>query len=160
MKTKIKGFLVHFKNHGAFYVLILNALVWTTLYQVAVPIGREFLSKSPIKTTYIAKEAKAEALQSTTPKQYMLNRIKEEGLSVAMAECILKNESGFNPSALGVNNNKTADLGYWQINSIHIKGKRITLTCATNYKCSTEWVIDKVKNEGNWSAWSTLSKCK
>ena len=162
MKNKLKQVGNHFKSHGSFYLLIIIIFSWTMAYNQTVKLGRDYFQEPKRQSIHLITQAvEAQAPESLTPKEYMLNRIKEEGLSVKTAECIMTHESKGNPSAIGVNTNKSADVGYWQINSIHIKAKHISLTCAVNYHCATEWVIDKVKNDGNWSAWSTYKKyCK
>ncbi|MGI6315030.1 MAG: transglycosylase SLT domain-containing protein [Patescibacteria group bacterium] len=86
----------------------------------------------------------------TEMKKWVLNKVAEAGLDTKIAETIINCESRWNPDAMGVNANKTVDLGLWQINSIH---KDISNADKLDYKKATEWAINKRMKDGNWNAW-------
>jgi hypothetical protein len=88
-------------------------------------------------------------------KDWVLNRIAEAGLNPAEAEAIIKCESVWNDDAMGFNQNHTADLGLWQINSIH---KDISNADKLDYKKATDWAIQKRQKDGSWRAWSCSRK--
>lgn len=86
-------------------------------------------------------------------KQYIVTEFKEAGINPAHALAVANCESHFNTKATHTNTNGSTDGGIWQINSIH----KMDDKCRFDLRCSTQWVINKVKHEGNWSAW-TCSK--
>ncbi|HSA07647.1 MAG TPA: transglycosylase SLT domain-containing protein [Candidatus Gastranaerophilales bacterium] len=90
----------------------------------------------------------------TEQPEYIKNYIKTEfdkaGLDSDRAVKIAELESRFNLDAYNINRNGSNDMGLWQINSIH----KLSDDCRTDLKCSTEWAIQKVKIDGNFSAWS------
>ncbi len=83
-------------------------------------------------------------------KKWVLARVAEAGLDPRTVEIIINCESRWNPDAMGVNTNKSVDLGLWQINSIH---KDISNADKLDYKKATEWAINKRMKDGNWNAW-------
>lgn len=83
-------------------------------------------------------------------KEWVLQKVAEAGLNPREAEAIINCESRWDPEAMGVNNNRTVDLGLWQINSIH---KDITSSEKLDYKKATEWAINKRLKDGSWRAW-------
>lgn len=88
--------------------------------------------------------------EQTEMKKWVLNRVQEAGLDPHTVNIIINCESKWNPDAMGVNTNKSVDLGLWQINSIH---KDISNADKLDYKKATEWAIDKRLKDGNWNAW-------
>lgn len=71
---------------------------------------------------------------------------------VNLARC----ESSLNDQAYHVNNNKSVDLGLFQINSVHY-GKSITPSCALDVYCSARWSNDQIK-KGNGHIWVCWDK--
>lgn len=96
--------------------------------------------------------------KETTMKEWIKMEVEKAGLDWEEAECVIKNESGWNEYAQGVNNNKTTDSGIFQINSIH--KNTISLMDRFDYKKATKWAIEKRLHDGNWSAWYGSKKCK
>lgn len=88
--------------------------------------------------------------EETEMKKWVLARVAEAGLESHIVNIIINCESRWNPDAMGVNTNKSVDLGLWQINSIH---KDISNADKLDYKKATEWAIDKRLKDGNWNAW-------
>ena len=88
-------------------------------------------------------------------KDWVLQRVIEAGLNPTEAEIIITCESRWNPDAMGINQNHTADLGLWQINSIH---KDITNSDKLDYKKATDWAIAKRLKDGHWRAWTCSRK--
>lgn len=83
-------------------------------------------------------------------KEWVLAKVAEAGLNPREAEIIVNCESHWDPDAIGINKNRTADLGLWQINTIH---KDISNADKLDYKKATEWAIQKRVKDGNWRAW-------
>ena len=88
-------------------------------------------------------------------KDWVLQQVAEAGLNPSEAEIIINCESRWNSDAMGINNNRTADLGLWQINSIH---KDISNAEKLDYKKATGWAIEKRLKDGHWRAWSCARK--
>jgi hypothetical protein len=86
--------------------------------------------------------------------------VKEAGLNSDEADCLIKNESGWNPDAHRVNwdNMAGVDRGLWQISSLF--HKEVSNQCAYDPICSTKEAIRIAKDRGNWSAWYGFAKCK
>jgi len=102
--------------------------------------------------------ARASMEEEMPIKLWILNEAYKEDLDVEKVECILKNESNFNVNAININKN-SADLGIFQWNTMHIKSGFISLSCVADYKCSFRKFAEKVKKDGNYSAWLAVSKC-
>ena len=88
-------------------------------------------------------------------KDWVLKQVAEAGLNPAEAEVIINCESRWESDAMGVNNNRSVDLGLWQINSIH---KDISNADKLDYKMATSWAIQKRIKDGHWRAWSCSRK--
>ena len=72
---------------------------------------------------------------------------------VNLAKC----ESSLNPDAYHINNNKTVDLGLFQINSVHYKKDNMSAVCALDVYCSARWSNEQIKN-GNLHIWVCADK--
>ena len=72
----------------------------------------------------------------------------EEALRIATCE------SNLRPTARGVNNNGTVDVGLFQINSVHGVSERFLTNPITNTMVAKE-IYD---GRGNWSAWVCAGK--
>ena len=83
-------------------------------------------------------------------KKWVLNRIEEAGLDPHTASVVISCESRWDSDAMGVDTNRTVDLGLWQINSIH---QDISNADKLDYKKATDWAINKRLNDGSWYAW-------
>ena len=81
-------------------------------------------------------------------QEYIRERLGDKG--VAISYC----ESRFKLNAYNVNRNGSNDAGVWQINSIH----GLSDECRFDLECSTDWVVEKVKRDGNFNAWSCNKK--
>lgn len=102
------------------------------------------------ETTTSITEAEEPIDPTVEMKKWVLARVAEAGLDTKIVETIINCESRWNPDAMGVNTNKSVDLGLWQINSIH---KDISNADKLDYKKATEWAINKRMKDGNWNAW-------
>lgn len=106
-----------------------------------------------------AENFSTEAMPTLEPelpmKDWVLNKVAEAGLNPQEAEAIINCESRWNPDAMGINRNRTADLGLWQINSIH---KDISNADKLDYKKATDWAIAKRLKDGHWGAWYCARK--
>lgn len=81
---------------------------------------------------------------------YIYQTFESQGLNGEKALKVALCESRLKLNSVGYNSNGSNDKGVWQINSIH----KLPDECRLDLKCSTQWVINKVKHDGNWSAWT------
>ncbi|GAG16746.1 unnamed protein product [marine sediment metagenome] len=61
-------------------------------------------------------------------------------------------ESGWNANAYNCNTNGTVDLSWYQINSVHVDNGKLSLGCAADPVCSTEFAMDLYEEQG-WCPW-------
>lgn len=66
-------------------------------------------------------------------------------------------ESGWNANAYHCNTNGTVDLSWYQINSVHVKSGKLSLACAADPICSTDFAMDLYEEQG-WCPWSGAKK--
>lgn len=65
-------------------------------------------------------------------------------LCVSDLWAIGKQESWNRINTIAINTNRTADLGYFGINTIH----KLSLECLADIYCSANWVIEKLEQHG------------
>ena len=135
--------------HQTTTLLLAVAFIASMIMPKVVSAGNELLmntvDSTPILATPVSEIDKEEIM-----KNWVLARVAEAGLNPAEAEAIISCESRWNPDAIGVNNNRTVDLGLWQINSIH---KDISNAEKLDYQKATDWAIAKRIKDGHWKAW-------
>lgn len=88
-------------------------------------------------------------------KKYIREKLGDKG--VAIVEC----ESRFKADAIGYNRNGSRDFGYLQWNDRY--WQHIIDDCfgqPNQLECEVGYVVDKIKRDGGWSAWSCDSKIK
>lgn len=109
----------------------------------------------------------AEPLPVLSTRDTILKMVEDAGLSTYEAAVIINGESAWNDcsgkkiAAFNINTNGTIDVGYWRINSIHMRPTAkhyISLQDACDPIKSTQWAIEKRKSDGNWSAWVAAKK--
>lgn len=84
-------------------------------------------------------------------QDYVLNRMKEAGISPYEAYMVINCESRWNPEAMLVNKDMSVDRGIWQIsNKYH---KEVSNSDAFDYKKATEHAIRIYKKSG-WREWT------
>lgn len=132
-------------------VVVLAFLSAMTLPEIAVAKGEDQTDKITESTIAIVIDIE----QELPIKEWVLQQVAEAGLNPREAEIIIDCESRWNTDAMGFNYNRTADLGLWQINSIH---KDITNADKFDYKKATEWAIAKRLKDGHWGAWTCARK--
>lgn len=108
-----------------------------------------------ITDTLNPEKAEAVIAPELPMQEWVLQQVAEAGLNPDEAEIIITCESRWDPDAMGVNYNRTADLGLWQINSIH---KDISNSDKLDYKKATDWAIEKRLKDGHWRAWACARK--
>lgn len=132
----------------AITLAFLNAM---TLPEIAAAKGEDQTGKTSESTIAMAIDIE----QELSMKDWVLRQVAEAGLNPREAEIIINCESRWEPDAMGINYNHTADLGLWQINSIH---KDISNADKLDYKKATIWAIDKRLEDGHWKAWVCARK--
>ena len=97
----------------------------------------------------------AETPEPTDMKEWVLWRVKKEGIDPYEAYAIINCESRWNPESInGSHNNggNGTDLGLWQINTKY--QSQVKPSCSLDYHCATDEAIKIYKKRGNWSAWA------
>jgi hypothetical protein len=128
---------------------LLAKICWATSVLVDNPVP----DYKPVEQTIVPKASKEEV----NVRDYVLEEVKKAGLNPKEADCIIKNESGWNTEAQIIEPNSTISSGLWQINSVH-KGT-ILPSERLNYKTATKWAIEKRLRDGNFCAWTTAKVC-
>ena len=114
------------------------------------PTPRKFTRmQSPVATkAALIKQVEAEEL---TDEQYIRQKFGNHG-DVAVA--IVKAESGLRADAVNPNNsNGTIDIGCWQVNSVHLKKKTVTIDELLDCKKATDWVYENLYLYQGFSPW-------
>jgi hypothetical protein len=117
------------------YLILTIAMMWFPVNQI---------NYCPIKTDWCLLSVVSCETEQSYIQDYIRERLGDKG--VAIAHC----ESRFKLDAYNINRNGSNDAGVWQINSIH----GLSDDCRFDLKCSTDWVIEKVKRDKGWSAWT------
>ena len=148
---------VHLTYALLFTALAINAysyVLWKNEWKYQSSLHGE---NAIINTAAIVSPASASA-DEVTMREWIKNEVEKEGLDWKKIDCLIRNESGWNEYAQGVNTNKTTDSGIFQINSIH--KDTISLIDRFDYKKSTRWAINKIKHDGNTNSWYGAKNCK
>lgn len=82
-------------------------------------------------------------------KEWVLNRIEEEGFDRERMDRIIMCESGWKPTAKHLNDNGTWDYGLFQINDVH----GLSIADRIDIKKSTEFTITLLKSVRSWNHW-------
>ena len=98
----------------------------------------------------------APVLEVLEPSRYIIQELDKNGIDSDFGLLVARCESSLNLKATHINKNGSNDAGIWQINSIH----KLSDECRFDLKCSTDWVIEKVKRDKGWSAWACARKVK
>ncbi len=157
MKKTNKQFTIRKKT---FRFLDLYSMFFSLLLVPAIGIYclQALNSMTAISVSADYRKPEVEKVKEPTMQEWVMAEVRNAGLSEYEAWAIINTESHWNDQAIGVNNNKTVDLGIWQGNSIHIKSGATTAKCLLDYKCSTKWAIAKRLKDQNWSAWVGAQK--
>ena len=151
-----KRLRIHLIYFLLFSALAINAYSYM-LWKNEVHLQSSLLGEAYIIREVVATPASASA-DEVTMREWIKNEVKKEGLDWKKIDCLIRNESGWNEYAQGVNTNKTTDSGIFQINSIH--KDTISLIDRFDYKKSTRWAINKIKHDGNLNSWHGAKNCQ
>ena len=146
-------------------ILDKTPIICLTLIFSVLIIGKSYiyLFDPDNKHTYFVSPvsvARAEAEKEMPIRLFAMNLAYENGIDPNLMDCVLKNESGYNPNAYNVNKNGTVDLGIAQWSSQHIKSGFISLECVSSPTCAIKRMVEKVKADKGFKAWLAVSKCK
>lgn len=154
IKNKIKSLSLYLS-----FFFVLAVILDITLFQAYVFAQRKATELFPAYSSYMVSTTRQAVADELTPKEYIWQEAQQAGLNIAKVDCLIDSESKY-INDWNVNKNGTVDFGYWMINSIHIKSGIITLECATDLICSTDWAIERLK-QGKWNMWAGWkSNCK
>lgn len=106
------------------------------------------------KVDTFTPEHKEKLKDYSSIKAYIVEQAEKNGLDPIDIMSIIACESHFNENAIGVNANKTSDLGLVQVNSLHVKSGSISIKCAGDARCAVDWMIAKRLRDGSYNAWS------
>lgn len=125
-----------------------NKLIWRNpIKQALVFQGFMLVQKREPERIYIGKEQLDEFIDASGNRPIAEKVIEKFGAVYGVTALqILKAESGLNPNALHVNDNKTVDLGCVQINSIHFN-KDFTPADALDCDKALDWMEKKARND-------------
>lgn len=140
-------------------ILDKTPMICLTLIATILIVGKLYIYffdpfNQHVYQTAIINIAQAQSEKEMPMKLWVLTQVHEAGLNTEEAECIIKEESGWNKEAVG----KTNDYGLWQINIQH--KNEIAVSEMFDYKKATKWSIEKRLHDGNWGAWMVWPKCK
>jgi hypothetical protein len=105
---------------------------------------------------------KTKAEEELPIKDYVRQEVEKAGLKWEDVNNIITKESNWREDICIIEPNKTISCGLWMINTVHNK-TGMTNACKVDYKCATEWAINKRLKDGNYCAWSVakpLGLCK
>lgn len=131
-------------------VIALLALIYLVTYFMLTSWWTHQIFISKVNITWIKKAQASEM----TVEQYACSK----GWNCKIALAVAKAESGQRCDAQNVNTNKTLDLGYMQINSVHLKkGWKVTelLDCKKNIDYAYE--IYEAQGFEPWSSYKNGS---
>jgi len=148
------------KQKISFYAI--SILVIAGVLALAVVGADEVYSRASQRVKDIFKpkviEVTADTPEPTDMKDWVLWKVKSEGIDPYEAYSIINCESRWNPEAVnGSHNNggNGTDLGLFQINTKY--QPQVKPSCSLDYRCATEEAIKIYKKRGNWSAWTCAS---
>lgn len=72
------------------------------------------------------------------------NGFENNGLCMSDLWALGQQESRWDKNAIGINTNKTADISYFQINTIH----NLEIDCMTDVYCSADWTLKRLVRNG------------
>lgn len=158
MLSNIRSFFVRVRKDIVYLLIIANLIVYGFAYATGSEFYREYinLDLEPVE----AAEGVGAATATATPsqpivydKEWALDQWEALGGKKLrdQANLVFFNESGWNSNAFHCNSNGSVDLFWYQANSVHFK-KGLTLQCAVDPKCSTEFSL-KLFSEQGWTPW-------
>jgi len=148
------------RREKVYALLLINLFVYSWFNNVAVAAGIDLVNEYKQKPIIIERTVEVEKVLPPEPsmKEWVRTEIEKAGLSWTEVDCLIRNESGWNQYAYGINTNGSTDFGLWQWNSLH--KEKVSVECRWDYKCATKKAIEKRLHDGNWSAWYGFNKCK
>ena len=162
MKQKLKQKILQVLlwKYRILIFLLLIGINFTLICGVIIYQKVEAFIADPLKQQIITGVFIPRAQAELSIPDYVKQEIIKAGLSNEweLVNCLIDNESKWNEWAVNWNTNGSIDYGLWQINSCH--KNTISVKDRFDYKTATEWAIAKRLRDGNWEAWSALSKCR
>lgn len=168
MFTRIKRFRESLSKRDLLWFLLLaNVIIWAVAYNQTNTFYNhyvELLTKTASASSVLPESNQytknTQTLQPTPSqpsvgsKEWILWKVKEEGLDPIKVNCLITNESGWDVNAKFVNDGGSVDLGLYQWNTKYqIDPGYISVGCIGNPECETYKFIEKVKKDGNFLAW-------
>jgi hypothetical protein len=151
LKNKNKKELLLLTFNIYFLVIGLAVFIFATtaFVQMAYAFFNDPINQWQITPIVVSRIEKA---GEVSLKDWVLNAVKEEGISPAEAEKIIQCESNWNDQATHINGDGSIDRGLWQINSKY--HPNVTPSCTYEYSCATREAIKIYKSRGSWDAWT------
>lgn len=151
------------------FIAISYFYIWNTGYPSTVSYIEDILRPfMPVQAHTEPQEAHTEVLEPYTEigtKAWAMKQWSDR-FSPEVAwqlEIIMDTkESGWNADAYHCNTNGTVDLSWYQVNTVHVEGGKLSLTCAADPICSTAFAMD-LYDEQSWCPWygaKALGFCK
>ena len=128
-----------------------NKFLFQSPIQITLHKPVQIVKRELLKPTIIEIVNEIPTLKDLTPiEEYICEKWGAYECKIALA--VAKAESGLRKDAIGVNTNKTVDIGIFQINSIHYKKDECSLekvvTAEGNVDCAFS-----IWEEQSWQPW-------
>lgn len=153
---KVKTLIVlMFLSLGAFGFYKINQFFETHKFVFESPVSVHlqtpiYLVDRVLAANIIITKSENKNSPLTPDQQYACNLF---GKDCATAIAIMRAESHYRHDAININSNGTADLGCFQINTIHLKNIDTTNINLLNCKDNSDVAYRIFKQQGNFTAW-------
>lgn len=162
VKQAIKKWLY---NNRYLFIIIFFALVggsviyfYDKTFELQSNIQNEGYRQSDRQAQRDNRQVKLAGSKEANIKKEVLEMFAKAGLNTELAECTVRNESGWREFAYHVNKDSSLDRGIWMWNDRW--NPHISNECAFSWKCSTIAAIEKIKADKGYGAWYGNKKCK
>lgn len=138
------------------YANFINKNDFHTQTPVLVTVRKMFWTTPKTDRLTVVTVVKADGnVDPFTPDQrYACNKF---GKDCAVAVAIMRAESHYRHDAININTNGTADLGCWQINTVHLKQIDTANINLLNCQDNTDVAYKIYKQEKGFGAWVTYT---
>jgi hypothetical protein len=139
--------------HIIYLLIIANIIIWAKtndFYNDYV----DLLTKSQVRASTIKEKAHKDTQAKPGSKQWVLEEVRRNNIDPTKVDCLVSNESGWDPQARNTSVPGNIDMGLFQWSTKYqIDPGFISIGCIGNVECETYKFIEKVKQDKNFSAW-------
>jgi hypothetical protein len=165
MTNRIKNYLLvkfnyeqvrRMRIHAGYILLLANIAILGNLYLEYQNLEQQLATLSVSVLPAQAEGAESSPAPSVGSKEWVKKRWEDAGAKWEDVYAVVQIESGWNANAFNCNTNRTVDLSWYQLNSVHLK-RCGDLKCLADPVCSTDCAIDIWKEQG-WTPWVGAKK--